>query len=347
MELEFVGIETAITDFIEDSGFGENERLDENLLIKWATDCRNFVDITELLVLKVVIIPIQNTRGRLPNDFRYMHAVAGNPWPDKKGKKTKREQIVQWIQRGVDCDLEINLKCNQCGETSCDCNAPFVEVDVDRIWEQANPWVYFSHYKHLAKIHKFGTDDRPDHTLMPKFELLRAASNDFFNAKYRLGDCPNVNCTDCKHSFLVDRPFIEVDFSCGEVLLSYLAKKTDENGDVLIPDHPDMHAAIQHHLNYKFLSKEARENRFNPTVNWQVSLAMAKEEMMLREDALGKFRTAVTMPSFLELKNWLETSWMARIPNYHAKDNLNKVGKGQYERYKDRIERGSREIYKY
>jgi hypothetical protein len=346
MKLNYVSIQNAIQDWIDDDGVADNEMVPESLLIKWATDCVNMVPTLENLTHKIAIIPVRNTKIELPKDFKHLIAVAANVWEEeKKCKRTGRPEITQWIQSTPDCDLEINLVCDKCKTTSCSCDMPIVEVDVDRIFEMQNPWIYYTHMKTFLGADRYGYGDKGEKPIQAKFMLMRYASNDFFNIRNVLGDCPNVSCQDCKQSFTLDLPFMEVSFKNGEVLLSYLAHKTDENGDIMIPDHVDMHDAIVSQLSYKFFRREARRNRNNPKANWQADLVFSRESKAEREDALGKFRTAVSIPETYEFKNWIESNWLQRHPDVHKAESFNKVQSEPYMRHKRFLEQGTRTYY--
>ncbi|MCB0744768.1 MAG: hypothetical protein KDC67_12745, partial [Ignavibacteriae bacterium] len=128
--------------------------------------------------------------------------------------------IIQWTQGAFeqDCELEINLICPVCKKTDCACDGPVVEVDVDRIWEQAHPEIYYRNYNKIGRV---GYGEGPwSSYYCPKFKLMRYASNDFFNVKNIVTHCPNVDCKSCLNEFILDLPYIEVDFKRGEVLMA-------------------------------------------------------------------------------------------------------------------------------
>lgn len=344
----YIHIDNIIQDWVEDTGIVDMKELDETLLIKWTTDAVNMIPLPDNNVHKVAIIQVDNYKATLPEDFLFLQAAAASVWKDlNKCKPTKREQIVQWTQKTGDCELEINLVCPKCHTESCTCDYKSVSVPVDRIWEQSHPQIYYQKYMKLGRV---GYGDQPFYDpdtgllishpdrIEEKFKLMKYQSNDFFRLGYFLGDCPNVSCEDCVNQFRIDLPFIEVDFPRGEILLSYVGRKTDENGDVMVPDHPDMIDAVLNHLTYKWFAREANRNINNPNKSAQAYKAFSREAKAEREDSFGKFRTYVTIPDIHDFQNWLENSWLKRIPNHHKKDQANRLSRDQYQRYDNMLD---------
>jgi hypothetical protein len=327
MNTRFVSISNAVQDWLDDND-SSLEELDEPLILKWATDAIRMVDTPENKTHKLALIYVTNGKAELPSDFFTLQSVAGRAYKEGGCKRVRRERVVQWIQTEADCELEINLVCDFCKDKQCCCTVS-KPIDVTRIWEQAHPEIY---HKGYSKLGRFGygyegmTD--PDE---PKFQLLGYSSSNFFQAKHFLSDCPNVHCTDCKHTFRINQvPYIDVDFSTGELIVSYLGSATDENGDLMMPDHPDLHQAVQSHINFMWYKRQARKNMNNPKYNLAFAKQEAREEEARREDAFGKYRTAVTIPDIHEFREWTQNYWMQRHPNHDRHLNSSP---GDYERY--------------
>lgn len=344
----YVHMDNIIQDWAEDTGLIDFGELDETLLVKWATDAINMIPLPDNGAHKISIIYVENYKAKMPEDFLWLQAAAANVYKKKeKCKPTKRQQIIQWVQGTGDCKLEVNLVCDKCKKPECTCEYTSVAVDVDRIWEQSQPQIYYQNYMKLGRV-GYGNQpfydpdtgqliEYPDR-IEQKFQLMKYQSNDYFRLGHFLGDCPNVNCKDCVNQFRIDMPYIEVDFPTGEILLSYVGKKTDENGNLMVPDHPDMIDAILNHITYKWMSREANRNINNPNKSSQAYKAFAREAKTEREDSFGKFRTYVTIPDIHDFQSWLENSWLKRIPNHHRKDQLNRPSRDQYQRYNDMLD---------
>ena len=336
MNVDFIPIRAAIEDFISDSGVSQGE-VSERWLLKHAVDCIEWFGSTEQLTMKMGVCPVKNHTVQLPKDFKLLLLAASNPDYDgeceqcpsggkRKYNTTRKEEIVQWVQQTYerDCELEINLVCNRCHKTECSCNTPMVEVDVDRIWQQANPQAY---HKGFDRIGKFG--DGPQYGYnsagMPafesKFQKMRVASSNTWNSQYFIGDCPNVGCMDCVHSFRLEKPVMKVDFLSGEVFLSYLGVVTDEEGYPLIPNNPDAFEAIFLHLTHKLLYREYLTSIRNPQINSQELRIAAMEAKQQREIAIGIARSALEIPDFQNFKEFIDTYWVRRIPVHPSDKN--------------------------
>ena len=347
MKTEFVSIKNAVQDFLQDLKI-RHEEVDENLLIKWAADCSKWFHTDQQLRHRVLILQIENSRARLPDDYSILAQAAANPIirpkcdctkepdspccteirnPRAKGRpKTRIEEVSQWVASSLkeECHLEINVICPKCHKDKCSCGMNAIEIDVDRLWEMSHPEYY---YKHFTKVGRFGNGPGTDSFYTPKFQLMRYSTNDFFNIKNILTECPNVNCKDCSNEFIISLPYIEVDFQEGEVLLSYLGKMLDGDGEIMIPDHPDAHEAIQAHLRYKWYLAEGTRLRDSFLIN------LSNQALSRRDEHIGYARASLEIPSAQEWKSWLQnSSWLKRIPNWQS-DNAGKYIKDQYKNY--------------
>lgn len=343
MKVSFVPIQSSIDDWITDSGIGHQE-IEESTLLKWATDAIRMVTTDEQLVPKVTLLQVRHFKAELPDDFKMLANAAANPdytpdctdcpeytkHPYYSGyHKTRREDIIQWAQYADDgCELEINLVCPTCSKTDCSCDRPIVEVDVDRIWEMAHPEIY---YTGINRIGRFGYGPMgPNHH--PKFHIMRYATQDYWNLKYFLTDCPNVRCDDCYHSFRLDLPYIEVDFEKGEVLLSYLGKKLDPDGNLMIPDHQDVHEAIYWHLEAKWWWRQWRRH------SKPADQAKAEQSMMKRDECVMRANSVLGLPEAHQLQNFLDNVWNKRVPDRNNLLKGNKLTPSEHEAYLRMIE---------
>ena len=336
-KLNFVPITNAIKEWIEDTG--NDAQVNESILLRWATDVIGMVDTPELLCQRTTILNINNYKADLPEDFKLCCQAAANPNYESgecgqcgDGKpsnyvRTRREQIVQWKQDMMcadGCELEINLICPRCHSEKCSCDDKVVEVDVDRIWEQAHPELYYKNAMNYMRIGRWGYGEPG--SVQNKFRLMKTSTNDFFNLKGVLGDCPGINCPDCYHTFRIKNNHIEVDFEKGEVLFSYLGKQLDEDGNVMIPNHPDMAQAIFWHLEHKYWWKDYRTN------SKQASRVKYQDAYQQREIHLGLFRSAVEVPEFKNLQSYLKNQWIRRTHHWSS-DSLGKPKTDPYLTY--------------
>lgn len=356
MKLDFVSIKSAVLDWMDDNDFG-HEELDERLLIRWAGDCVKWCSSQDQLRHRIGVFIVENSRFRLPDDFQTLLQAAAKvdyvddcncePLPDcckdksipKNGRipRSRREDIVQWVQGTFekDCNLEINLICPKCKTNSCSCDTPVVEVDVDRIWEMSHPEIYFSHHTRVGRFGNGPGQNSPYASAYnPQFKLMRYASNNFHKLRQVIGDCPNVNCDNCRYEFILEKPYMEVNFNSGEVLMAYLGKTLDEDGELMIPDHPDIHEAIGHHLTFKWFRRKWTRKKDDH------ARAVSQEAMALRDKHMAIAKDEIDIPEFHEFKSYLENSaFMKRIAGWST-DFAGKRVPNFSERYGNRLNRG-------
>ena len=306
----YISIKNAVLDFYQDGGIG-HEELDEPTLLKWANDAVSMFRTDRELTQRLVILQVHNGRAKLPMDFKMLGAVAGRV--KATPKKSTREQIVQWVQNTYDpdCKLEINLVCNRCHKTTCECDTPFVEVRIDDVWRQAHPEAF---YKGFDKIGRFGYG--PGKNGYPKtdnmFHLMNYTTNPFFGLENVLDCCPNV-CCDSSDDFTIKLPYIETEWKRdGEIILSYLGLTMDDEGNMMIPQDSDANEVVLQHLFYKYYGMKGRSKKDQFYTN------EAEKARRIRDEHLGYFKARNIM-SGAEFKSMLnESSMLKRIPLWHS-----------------------------
>lgn len=357
MNTEFVSIKAPIYEWISDVGADQvHDEINDTTLVRWASDVTKFCITDEQLAPKIGLYNVKSFKTDIGYDVKIINSVAGNPdfsiddcksckdgktyYPNhpchscKDGHfepfvKTRRENVVQWLQGCTEgeCHMEINLVCPKCNHNPCSCDGSVIHLDVDRLWEMAHPEIF---YKNYSRLGRFGYGPMYG-TRKSKFTLMRVASNDFWNLKQFISNCPMVDCKDCYNSFKVDLPYITTDFEKGEILVSYLGLKTDENGDLMVPDHPDVMAAIFWQLESKWWYRKYRGT--TDRSEFQIYRDKYQNAEQQKERHIGLANSALQIPDQLSFKNFLENVWLKRIPEHHAHENFNKLTEGQYERY--------------
>lgn len=326
MKTRFVSIKNAVLEFIQDSGF-QHDEIDQATLIRWASDVVRAVTFDQQLFHRVTVLRVENGKAELPEDFEMLTQAASRVFhqgpcdcdlrPDdecctprghsreRHYPPTRRPQVVQWVQAAFEdeCEIEINLKCPRCHKTACDCESPAVEVDVDRIWELSHPEYY---YQHFNKVRWMGEGRGYTSFYSPKFKLMRYAQDNLFNADFLIGECVNLMCEECPHSFMIQGNFLEVDFEKGEVLLSYLGKALDDDGDIMIPDHEAVFRAITHGLTHKYFHRKYLQGDDR-------ARARSFDSLQLSQSAVRDAYEALNVPEFLEFQSWMENNWYRRL----------------------------------
>lgn len=214
----------------------EQEGYDEEDIRGWVDDIVKAIlpSSLELYTHQIALLEVSHYMAEIPKNFRKVCLMGCLITPHKK-QKCHREQLVSWTQKayGTECELEIDLKCPDCYKVEDGCSAPIIEVDVDRIWEMANPQYDYMYQNHFLRWSKFGDGC---HFINPEFRAMCPAKKGKLHAySHHIPNCLNLEC-ETEHTYRFDSPSIVVNFKQGQLLLSYLALKTDEDGYALIPD---------------------------------------------------------------------------------------------------------------
>lgn len=295
---DYIPISVLIDRFIDEYSL-RDENVNTSLLREQAVDIIKDFMTADASKHKITLLDVRNTRSRLPEDFHTIISVAARIYKEKKDYTTI-QKVVEYTQKTGDpnCDLEIRVKCDKCHKSSCSCGGKnSIEVDVDYIWRMQNPWYY--------NVSNFGapldsTDIYGVNKKSEKFKLLRHTTNPYHNVNYHLPDCVNLHCKDCDNSYRIDYPFIEVDFlnqnQNVELLVAYLAKPTDQNGDLLIPNLTDAKEAILYGLAYKYFMSE-----FVKTSS-QAARIIYTESEAKRDRSIGRLKTELAIPDADEFR---------------------------------------------
>lgn len=337
--MEKVSIEAVIQDYYDDSGLTSND-VSDDLLTRWITDAVAMVTVAEELEYNICPLYLENYKATLPDNFRKVQQIL---FRKKKEKKVSGwgETVTKWTQKTFDpnFDVEIHIVCKKCGSNDCTCSTPIYEVDIDRTWEIANPQYYKRGWNRMGIIGR--GKGNSGLTMENEWMLLRPKMGDDFLNKYLLDDCPNLYIEKWYNHFSIDGNSLTIDHPEGEVILFYMGVKMDDNGDIMIPNHPDLFDAITHHLDYKYFAREARKSVTSRKKNSQLFKTYSREAKIEREQAFGKYRASVTSPDFKGWSDWVERIWLQRIPNRNWDNNMKKTSNvGIYERYSNIIEGG-------
>jgi hypothetical protein len=312
MKYKTVPITVVIDEAFQDLQLDYEER-NLSILKRQAIDVLRECSTTEQLIHKVALLSTDRLgKILLPDDFKKIDQVSYRIRKDKNDC-TSREKVVEWTQKAYNClgedfQVQIDLMGDECIGESC-AQAP-IKIDIDYAWEKSNP----QHYSQT----KFGVahniQDKVNENrsyLTDKFTPLAYKGNSYFRLHYHMSpNCENLSCIGCKYSYSLEFPYILTDLPKEtEILLSYQAEVTDENGDLLAPDHPSVIECIKEGL----LSKHFRI-RFLETGDkkWEYMWKDADARYM---SALGIAKGALGSPINQELRTFLSDVWMRRIRN--------------------------------
>ena len=300
MKTRYLPLQSAISDFLEEFDMDEKQ-LDEELIKKWARDAIKHFSTDEQLTHKIGLYEVSNYKAVVPDDLEILCEVAYR-LEKPKDCGSKRERIVQWTQwADNDCELEINLKCSKCHKTECTgCGDTEVIVDVDRIWEMSN--AHYNYPLSFGKVKSFGKGEGYDEG-ENCFCLLPCSDSHWDHINRHIDKCANYCCPKREHSYSLCLPNIEVNFEKGELLVAYLGKKTDGDGEVMIPDHVDAILAVQDYIIYRYLKKRSLKDDSK-------GLDMNKAQIAKGEwlESLSAARSALQLPSFSEFSKWMRNN---------------------------------------
>lgn len=315
-----VPVQTLAAEIIEDGGLDHAGPGDQTI-VRWITDAVDMVPTQQSLVHRLAYVPVANYGADAPEDFRILQQVVGRPEVVPAACGYRRERLSQWTvgTSDPDTELEVKVKCRRCKTSrGCTCATPTIEVDADRLWEMAHPESYMKRYYRAVQVGEGPGIGQADQG----WKLLRYAQGDFFRTKYFLDDSPNLMSEEAA-AFSIERGRINTSFGKGELILSYLGHPVDDDGNVLIDNHPDLLEAVKAHVMYKWFTKLYYKSIGGKTENsaqYNQARIGARQE---REDAFRLYRSATEIPEFKEFRNFIQQVWNQRIPDPHWDENAN------------------------
>lgn len=311
MKTPFISIRTIVEEWLDTSG--EKGQIDEFLIYKFANSAMEMLSTDEQLEENIALIQVRNYKVELPDNFKFVVQAAYNI----EEEYCSREEVVQWTQKALDgsgCNITIDLDCPRCHKTECSCNSTVLTVDINRIYENAHPELYTSYMNHFYK--SGGTTKRGTHSFYhPRFCLMRPKSGSFHNLPYHIGKCLNLD-VDCEIEYAIDHPYMIVNFEKGQVLLSYLGVKRDEDGYRLIPNNEYAIDAIIAYIEERMAYTRYRSTE-SPTAErfW----LHAKQE---KNSKMRIAKSKLQMPSQDEWKVFLDNYWRKIVPYYFYEQNM-------------------------
>lgn len=315
MKYNTTTLDIVIDEAFSDLGIDAEER-DMALLKRWATDIYREFSTPEQLVHKIVLLQTDRLgKVLLPDDYKLIDQVSYR-LRKQKDDCTRREQVVQWVQNMYDgCKAEVNLICDVCHQETCSCAAPKIEVDVDYMWLKSNPW-----YTNptMMGVPKNSTDELQNLSyLSNKFKLLAYKGNSYHRLRYHVDNCENLNCVGCSYGYAIELPHILTDLPPGtEVLISYFGEKTDENGDIMIPDEPNSLEAIKKGILSKhFAIKMLHIADPGATSKYKYFYEKFQAESDI---AIGRAKSKLDQPTSQEWRSFLSKVWTRRVRNQTA-----------------------------
>lgn len=242
-------------------------RIEEDTYMRWASEAIELLVDTEVLMYGVTFVDVKNHTADVPKDLHSIYLVG---YTEEKKRKHTRESIVGWTEAvcGTDCEVEINLKCPDCKMDKCGCSTPFMEFTVDDFYIQERPWLRRINNVNLVTYATPNTDMGACCDSFPGFKLMRPRlSNDvWWNSEYFLGVCNSLgeNLNMCPSFEIQDDKFI-TDIKEGQLVVSYLYHKKDEDGYFMLPNVAEAVVAVKAYITKKIMWRRQMAHNGNQT----------------------------------------------------------------------------------
>lgn len=307
------------------------------LLIKWANDVLEKLVTTEQYDFKVKLFCVKDYTIKLDDNTKSLAQVAYRP-PNEK-KKCKRVEIVEWTENTFNgCELNISVECPKCHSLECTCEGPEITFDADRLFRQAHPELQYGHMDHLRTWGGLGNYDNlppyPPCMFHPEFYLIRPASHDFFNADFHVKGCLNLDeklMSKVPVNYRVNERTLRINRRDGDILIAYLAAKTDEDGNMLVPNVPDVFEAIRWTL-----IENMSWRTYYKTRNSQYRVD-AQEARQLRLEAMGRAYEVLGTIEPDEFMDTLADLWVRVYPWGSYYENMHRSFPDRYGTDMDRL----------
>jgi hypothetical protein len=265
---------------IDFSSYALDGMIDPAQLIKVATRVNYDLGL-RIHRTKQVVLDVEHNKARLPHDFAYLNYafICGDYTIEQKmpsGTHVEDVSVDYVPDPGMTgpCD---DPKCNDvCVLTNCG-------GDVE--------------YK---LVHKTGSSEYRSYTA---FAPLRIST-----VNEQTCDCPNINVRSSMIAEIKDG-FIKTNFKTGKVYINYQGAMEDNDGNLLVLDHPYCNEYYEYALKQRIL-----ENMIFAGENVANQLGLIEQRLRAsRNNALSFVNT----PDFEELRKMWEVNRKAQYHNYY------------------------------
>lgn len=334
--LRYVPIQSVLEEYDTYSG-GIASRYDEEQILKYADDAIQKAIPTNQLEYIVDLLYVQDHKAEMPknldviNQIAYRSRDAGGPQ-----RRIKRTELIQWTQNAFDgsgCEYVVTKECPKCLKKgdACDCRTQEVIIDVDRIWDLNHPQM---RYKHLSHLHKYGgigneTNWVPTSPYNSEFQLMKPASHNFFSPDSYIPGCLNLNeklLANQTVEYKISNGVLTTNLKDGDIILSYMGQRVDEDGWHMVPDDSDVFMLINFWLDTMFLRREARLER--DSFKYQ----LYQDANANRIQKLREVREKYDQPGFDEWMNYLDNVWKRNVPRDNPHNEMNMYRGDSYHR---------------
>lgn len=309
---------------------GPETKLNRNHGISYINEAISSMITANLWVNQIVLINIDNYRGKLPSQFKRQIQVL---FKTDYTHKCNRVEIAEWTNeyyKQTNCQLKIKVECPHCTPNPCECDSATFNITPYEA-EYLFPQTRVAHQKHVIQAKSYNelniNSTNVKHLRNQFFEIF-VAQNNFFGLSQQLGECelPNYAGTviETQIEYKIEPPIIRLNIKSGQVLMSCLSAPADEMGDLYVPNHEMAIRAVKSYLD----SKVALANYKRKPSNSTRTMWMDFKNEWLKYLPIAKSKINVMDPAELVM---LMNNHMSKMITYHdSQTNLNRRKPDQF-----------------
>lgn len=249
-------------------------------IIEWTGQALDFMKHSTVFQPAVKVEIVSNHQVAMPN---YLHAIVqiarNNEWTEPSTNTDNSEEIS--VEETVDIPVAIDANGMPVNAYDLAYYRPFNDFDGE---------AFTIGGLHIKKY---------------QYTPVRLANHSFFNTVV----CKENGFEDiyktCTDEYTIIENLLRFSFESGQIMISYLKQKLDENGFPMIPDEPSAIQAIESYIRMKVFQEEFDSNRegserkyLKAESDWQWYCRQAKNEDMLPQ-------TVDEMQNIMDWKNHL------------------------------------------
>lgn len=309
--MNFISAKAGVREYLRLSGHkGEINKSD---ILAWTNDAVSRIVSDEQLIHKIKVFEVVDYKTELPDDF--VNVIQAAYLITDDSVKHLVEEVCAFTDKQLGCQVDIKLNCPKCHKSKCECGTNEIYVDVDRLWRSAHPEHVAAYMQHFYNYG--GTNKKSFYS--DRFQLMRPATSSFFHIK----NCVNIDF-DSEIQYTIQPPNLITNFKEGKVLLSYFARRVDEEGYLLVPDEPVVFEAIAWYIQEKMLYRKYMED-------YSMALYRAwQDAFQLREKFIARAHSQLQIPSPDVWQTFVKRFIHRVKPAYMAEENMYRTPKDTF-----------------
>lgn len=324
-DVAHISIKAVVTEYLKTAN--PDDEINRTKLKSDANTVASLFSNADIKSLSVLPLPVYNYGANLPDNFYELVQILYR-------KKTKcpclREEVVEWVKPcfgSGGCKLRITKECPDChSHEPCECGIPPIIIEADHNWNSLHGGQHFvGTHGYLGE--RIIGNSRKCHNEITDFRILQRTTHNFHTQKFDTNDSCNYPDTVCDDGYIIKERKIITNFKEGELLVAYLSNLIDEEGYLMIPDHPVVIRAAKYYLlAQEALSTYVRTRSQQDRMFWS-------DMQSLSEMEIQKAKSKLRMPSYDEFKVSLKNHWHKLTKNFWQHENLGRYRPDEYKPY--------------